>query len=347
MLETAKQIADRNIERSKVLMEPLRLMNSGYYQGEELKEYEFRDDTQDYTAFIQRKFLQWHERGLAYFDNTADTPQFYLDIDKLYEQRPLAQISDGLSASKSAIRIFSNNYRNYTKDLPITAAGGYAIPVPIRVDNRGNLEPIDVSSDPVDPRTEGINQNHLLTIKPLIGCYVFIEYLADRFGDFDTVAISNDYHMATRVNFVSLLLGDKRYRNMRMIHFNLFLDEEGRVYSFKRGVVQDIDDLEKLGSGFARFTLVKNTKLGFSNNQVDFDIASFQKIQKILHESEGGDNFDDVVESKMLKRQVSISEFTARCVESGDISRAVNFLSDVLFQHPNNSVAKYYLNLFI
>ena len=280
ILKTASSLADANIDKSKNLMTPLGLKESGTYRSGGFEGFEFRDDGREYSAYIQRKFLEWYGSGLAYMVFDDGKPFFYLDIEKLYKEKPLKELLNGVNIDKDAIKEFKNNYHNYKQDLPISTFGGYATPIPIYVSATGNVLVPEMGTEPIDPRLSSENKNHLLVIKPLISCYLFIEYLALKFQGFAEVNIGNDYHMATRVNFVSNLLSRRCYQIMNIYLFHLLKDQGGNTFSFKKSVVQEMASLENTIKGLSRFTIIKNTKLGYGSLRLNLDKNTLSKVQK-------------------------------------------------------------------
>jgi hypothetical protein len=346
VLQVAGSLAQGNADRSKVLMSPLHLMESGLHRKESIQTFEFRDDTPEYAAYIQRRFLDWYHRGIAYMDFGDGQPNFYLNIARLYAEKPLDKMLEGLNVMPEIAKGFANNYNNYRKDLPVSTIGGYGTPVPLYIDDHGNVEIAEVGLEPVDPRLASESRNHLLIVKPLVNCYLFAEYLAGKFQGFDTVNIANDHTMSTRVNFVSVLLSERSYRVMNMYLFNLLQNQQGQAFSFKRGVTQEIEDLEEIMNGLARFTILKNTKLGKGDTKLKVDSTTLARLTCIL---EGDKEWvkRDRVHSNLFKREVSIKEVVARGFEKGDVSLVLNFLADVLMHDPQNFTAKYYLSILL
>jgi len=346
-LRIARILAQENIDRSKELMNPLGLMESGlYFDGGDTIPLEFRDDVNDYRLFVQQRFMEWYHRGIVYMKTDGAKPSFFMDIERLYAEKPLEKLLEGLKADRQVIAEFGNNYKIYRADLPVSTCGGYGTPVPLYVDNYGNIQIPQLGSEPMDPRLDSENKNHLLIIKPLVNCYLFAEYLGRRFGGFDSLNMANDYHMVTRINFVSNLLSERNYRVMNLHIFNLLKTIEGDVLSYKAGVLQSIENLESKARGLARFTIIKNTRLGYGYSRLTVDSQTFERIRKILEEEKEWTKSDKVF-SRMFKKEVSVSEFVSRELEKGNVSLALNFLIDALFQNPSNSTVRYYLLLLL
>lgn len=346
ILRESASLAQQSSDKSKSLMTPLGLMDSGLYSGENVIPFEFRDDAEDYKSYIQQKFLGWYESGIAYMQFKNGKPTFYLNIGKLYAEKPLGELINGLNVRGEVIREFRNNYQIYKADLPISTVGGYGTPAPLYVDGYGNIQIADGGSESVDPRINSDNKNHLLIIKPLVNCYLFAEYLAKKFHGFGSVDIANDYHMATRINFVSSLLSERNYQAMNLYIFNLLTDANGRIFSFKNGVIQSIRELDDRVKGLARFTIIKNTRLGYGHSELNVDSHTFDRVRKILEEDKEWQEGDKIF-SKMFKKEVSVSEIVARGLEKGNVSQVLNFLIDGLIQNPNNLTIRYYLRLFL
>lgn len=346
ILSIAPNLVELNIRRSTELMSPLNLMKSGYYEGDDIQPYEFRDDHDEYAAFVQARFVEWYTEKLSYLKIENGRPCFYLDIQALYKRKPLTQLLTGISVDRSIQQIFSNNYRKYNRDLPISTIGGYATPVPIYVDDNGRPFIQKLGEKPIDPRLNSQNKNHLLVIKPLINCYLFAEYLAQKFGGFDRLLLSNDYHMATRLNFVSLLLSKRHYEIMNLYIFKLLQDPQGNTYSQKGNIIQNIADLELELKGASRFIIIKNTRIGSGSIRVDIDSKTLSKVQAILKFEQAQFEQDEIF-SPFYRRNVSIRETLSYGLERGNISQMLNFLINSLYAYPGNQLIQYYLKLLL
>ena len=345
-LVISREIADENISAAKKLMKPLGLLSSGVYSNSGFSELEFRDDSRGSDEYVQERFIEMYKTGLIYLKHEDGKPIFFIDISKMYQQSPQNQLFEGLDVNKNIISVFRNNLNNYVQDLPVSAVGGYATPVPLFINDEGKISIPPADSLPVDPRLVTKNKNHLLIIKPLLNCYLMTELLSVNLGKFESVNYANDYHLATRINFVEHIITKKVWNRKNIFLFAMISNALGERFSYKRGVVQEIKDLEKIDTGLSRFLVLKNTKLREENIKLSIDVQTFKKLIKIM-ELQTISTKEDIVYSNLFKRDRSITEFCAKNIELGELSKTLNFLIDVLFHNPCNTVAKEYLTLLL
>lgn len=219
ILATAKEIADENIRKTKIIKSKLGTLESGIYGPKSFTPVEFRDDSEESWETTQKRFLDYYKRDYIYLKRENKKPAFYLKINKLYAEKTPQRLLENTQVPKTVSKIYLNNYQIYNKDLPLSTTGGYATPVPMLISRTGKVKIPEETSLPFDPRKHSKHQNYNLVIKPLFNIYTFVEALAGKFGHFKSVRLANDAGMITRINFVEQLIAQKSWDQKNSLSF--------------------------------------------------------------------------------------------------------------------------------
>ncbi len=340
ILDTGKKIADANIEKSKIIKDRLGLLPSGIYtNGQFSREVSFRDDSETSSRIARQRFLSLYNDGLIYFNGDHENPEFFLRMAELMRRVPLDKLVAGMDIPGFASRQLENGYLVYVKDIPVSTIRAYATPVPL-FRSGDSFSPINESDISLGTRIyEGKAVGLPISIKPLFNCYFVHDVLQETTGLRPTKVVNcNDQSLITRVNFPQAILAAYFGRDytQKVLFNDLLVDENGKRYSFKEGNIFSLEHLTQQGPALARFLIARNTR--FSGSELVFEnsktaLKNLKKAALNIRSRQSAREDTRRVKSKMFNREVEdLSGFYEQIASSGEIRRALNFLSDYVLE---------------
>jgi len=340
IINIGKSIADKNIEKSKRLKDRLGLLRGGIYsKGKFEKDISFRDDSSESWKIAQERFLQLYKDKLIYWNEDFENPEFYLNIKKMMSHVPLDKLVDSIDLPNFAYKQFKNAYKVYLKDMPLSTIGAYATPVPLKISKKG-IEVPEIEDLPIEPRYRGKEIiGPSVVLKPLFNCYFISDIILNKVQiSPSTITFCNDQSLITRFNFPQTIL--TAYFNRNYFQKNLFndllTDKNGKRFSFKENVLLSLEEITEESSSLGRFLIARNSH--FVGNKVQFEDnkTAYKKLEIAVDQIRTKKFSQDdkrLIFSKMFKKDITdFDNLYETLVESADIGRVLNFLTDYVIQ---------------
>lgn len=340
IMKIGKEVANRNIQKSKEIKDSLRLLPSGIYRDGKLDTtFEFRDDSPDSWKVAQQKFLQLYKDDLIYWNKNLRNPEFFLDMKKLMEKVPLEKLIEGVHLPDFVLKQFRNAYNVYCRDMPLSTMRAYGTPVPLVISDKGLSSPS--KGLPFESR---YNEKEIIgpsvVIKPLFNCYFIQDVIKEKTKTSPTSIVTcNDQSLITRFNFPQTILTAYFGRDYsQKVFFNdLLIDSNGKRYSFKGDVLLSLKQLTEEGPGLARFLIARNTRFRGAQLRFEENKNSFKNLKKTVSHIKTERIFSQEdkrrIFSGMFKENITnLDEVYKTIADSGEICRALNFLTDYILQ---------------